>query len=111
MLVVMDVGDQPEDMSVWTTFWQKTWVGPTPSIQGQEAIDFVKSQSKTLIEPFKSAIEWTPDGSPCFIDQMKYWAPVPFSNLDGRVTLAGDAAHPMLPCKVLESSSSHVLED
>jgi 2-polyprenyl-6-methoxyphenol hydroxylase-like FAD-dependent oxidoreductase len=27
---------------------------------------------------------------------MKYWVPQPFDNRNGRITIAGDAAHPML---------------
>jgi len=99
----MEVGDHPEDMSTWTTFWAQCWLGPTPNMQGQEAIDYVKERSKTVVEPFRSAIEWTPEGSPCFIDRMKYWVPVPFPDHGGRVTLAGDAAHPMLPCEYPEA--------
>jgi 2-polyprenyl-6-methoxyphenol hydroxylase-like FAD-dependent oxidoreductase len=94
----MDVGDTPEDLATWTTFWVSIWRGPTPNMQGQEGIDYVKEQSKTLAEPFKSAIDWTPDGSTCYVDQMKYWIPTPFPNHGGRVALAGDALHPMLPC-------------
>jgi len=30
---------------------------------------------------------------------MKYWVPTAFPNPTGRLTLAGDACHPMLPCK------------
>ena len=68
-------------------------------MQGQEAIDLIKRETKGWREPYQSAIDWTPDGSACYIDEMRYWVPIPWENqFSGRVTLAGDAAHSMLPC-------------
>lgn len=87
----------------WTTFWVKIWQGHLDkAVQGQEAIDLLKNSesSKKLAAPFNQQIEWTPEGSVCYIDEMKYWVPVPFAGAeatqDARVTLAGDAFHPML---------------
>ncbi|CAK7215070.1 hypothetical protein SEUCBS140593_002406 [Sporothrix eucalyptigena] len=96
-------GAAARDPADWTTFWVKIWQGKLDTaVQGQEAIDLLKSSetSKQLAEPFNLQIEWTPEGSVCYIDEMKYWVPVSFggpeATQDGRVTLAGDAAHPML---------------
>jgi hypothetical protein len=96
-ILVMYV-DNPTDTSTWTTFWVKIWKGASVNLQGEEAIRYIKDNNSGLCEPIKSAIDWTPDGSPCNIDEMKYWVPVPWENHSGRVTLVGDAAHPMLPC-------------
>ncbi|KAJ0358587.1 hypothetical protein COL154_008980 [Colletotrichum chrysophilum] len=93
---VMAVND-PKDVASWETFWVKVWKGEPVTLAGQEAIDFVKSDLEGFCEPFRSAIEWTPDGSLCYIDEMKYWLPSAWQTHDGKVTLAGDAAHPMLP--------------
>lgn len=89
----------PEDKSTWTTFWTKIWRGSSANLPQKDAIDYIKESTKGLCEPFQSLIDWTPAGSACYIDEMKYWVPVPFYNRSGRVTLAGDAAHPMLICK------------
>jgi len=91
--------DKPDDMTNWYTFWVKIWKGSEPSRQGQEAVEYIKQMSGETIEPMKSAIDWTPDDSRINIDEMKYWVTVPYDSHAGRVTLAGDAAHPMLPCK------------
>jgi 2-polyprenyl-6-methoxyphenol hydroxylase-like FAD-dependent oxidoreductase len=40
-----------------------------------------------------------PDDTNITYDTMAYWVPTPWENHDGRVTLAGDAAHPMTPRK------------
>lgn len=96
----------PADPATWTMFWVKIWRGEPVNLTGQEALDYIRRTSladdnaaRGICEPFKSAMAWTPDGTDCWIDEMKYWIPVRWPNLAGRVTLAGDAAHPMLPCE------------
>lgn len=89
----------PKDTSTWTTFWVKIWKGTSVNLQGQEAVRYVRENTSNLCEPFQSAIDWTPEDAQCNIDEMKYWVPVPWDNHSGRVTLLGDASHPMLPCK------------
>jgi 2-polyprenyl-6-methoxyphenol hydroxylase-like FAD-dependent oxidoreductase len=91
----------PDDLSQWTTMWVKIWrksVAPLPDgvSAGQEALDYLKATTRGQAEPFQSFVDWTPDGSECYIDEMKYWVSQPFDNRGGRITLAGDAAHPML---------------
>ncbi len=91
--------DDPDDLSSWATFWVKIWKASEPNLRGQDAIDHVRATPRLQCEPFQSAIDWTPDGSACTVDEMRYWVPVPYDNHGGTVALAGDAAHPMLPCK------------
>jgi 2-polyprenyl-6-methoxyphenol hydroxylase-like FAD-dependent oxidoreductase len=56
-----------------------------------------------LAEPFRSAVLWMPDDTKVSFDRMVYWVTVPWDSRQGRVTLVGDAAHPMAPCKSLRS--------
>ncbi|UNI13940.1 hypothetical protein JDV02_000627 [Purpureocillium takamizusanense] len=88
--------DDPQDKSTWTTFWVKIWRGKPVHLRDQEALDYIGRETRALSGVFQSAIDWTPEGSRVFIDEMKYWVPVSWDNLGGRATLAGDAAHPML---------------
>ncbi|KAJ6446716.1 peptidyl-prolyl cis/trans isomerase [Purpureocillium lavendulum] len=88
--------DDPQDKSTWTTFWVKIWRGESVHLRDQEALNYIERETSALSGVFQSAIDWTPEGSRVFIDEMKYWVPVPWDNLGGRATLAGDAAHPML---------------
>ena len=50
-----------------------------------------------MCEPFRSAVMWMPDDTKITYEKMAYWVPIPWGNHGGRVTLAGDAAHPMTP--------------
>lgn len=92
----------PDDLSQWKTMIVKIWrksVAPLPegmATVGQAALDYLKATTKNQAQPFQSFIDWAPDGSACYIDEMKYWVPQPFDNRNGRITIAGDAAHPML---------------
>ena len=91
----------PDDRTQWTTFWIKIWrksVAPLPEglRAGQAALDHLKATTTTLAAPFQSFVDWSPEGSECYIDEMKTWVPRAFDNRGGRITLAGDAAHPML---------------
>lgn len=95
--------DHPYDVASWSTFWTVLWKGQGVELEGQDAIDFIKDfvgkSPELYCEPFASAVEWTPDGSPCHINELRYWIPIPWDNHGGRITLVGDACHAMLPCK------------
>lgn len=95
--------DDADDLATWTTTWIKIWrrqkFPEPPAKQGPEALAYIKATTKNLAEPFQSQIDLTPDDesrASCFIDEMRTWVPVPWETYGGRVTLAGDAAHPML---------------
>jgi 2-polyprenyl-6-methoxyphenol hydroxylase-like FAD-dependent oxidoreductase len=46
-------------------------------------------------EPYKSAVSWVPDDVEIKRDELKIWHGKKWDNKEGRVTLAGDAAHSM----------------
>lgn len=96
----MAAGD-PSDKSTWTTFWVKIWQGNAVDLKDGEALEYIKGNTPPLRDIFQSAIDWTPEGSYVRISEMKYWIPTQWDNHGGRVTLAGDAAHPMLICKCI----------
>ncbi|KAK5659939.1 hypothetical protein OQA88_13404 [Cercophora sp. LCS_1] len=91
-------------LSTWSVFWVKIFrrgaFPDPPARYGLEALRYLKETTKDLVEPFQSQIDWAKedDTTTCFIDEMKTWTPaLGFDTHGGRVTLAGDAAHPMLP--------------
>jgi len=68
-------------------------------MEGDNAITYLKEMSNNICEPFRSAIQWIPPGSIFSLTQLNYWVTIPWNNRGSRVTLAGDAAHSMLPSK------------
>lgn len=93
----MSVNDSGDE-SNWTTFWTKVWRGEGINLKGPEALEYIRQNTEPLRDVFQWAVDWTPADSTVHINEMKYWSPIAWENLGGRVTLAGDAAHPMLIC-------------
>ncbi|KAK3950731.1 hypothetical protein QBC32DRAFT_8526 [Pseudoneurospora amorphoporcata] len=87
-----------------TIFWTKVWKGSlstTPDMhrKGPAAVRYLKQSWQGLHPSFQCLIDSTPEDdthTKAFIDEMGTWIAQPFDNRDGRVTLAGDAGHPML---------------
>ncbi|KAK3352130.1 hypothetical protein B0H65DRAFT_144999 [Neurospora tetraspora] len=87
-----------------TVFWSKIWKGcfsTTPDIprKGPEAVRYLKQSWQGLSPDFQVVVDSTPEDdthTKAFVDEMGTWIAQPFGNRDGRVTLAGDAGHPML---------------
>lgn len=75
---------EQEEMKQWTN---------------EQLLKHVKELAMKFCDPYRSAYQWLPE------DQTVWWAPLThwdpsepahrWSNREGRVTLAGDAAHPM----------------
>ena len=57
----------------------------------------VKELAESYAEPWRSALSHIADDAVLPVDCGQYWMPVPWDNRAGRVTLTGDAFHPMLP--------------
>jgi 2-polyprenyl-6-methoxyphenol hydroxylase-like FAD-dependent oxidoreductase len=57
----------------------------------------VKEKAKAYCEPWKSAFEWVPEDQPSWYFNLTIWDPNAhnWDTRNGRVTLEGDAAHPM----------------
>lgn len=51
--------------------------------------------SHKLAEPFRTPYLAAPEYSPIWCDRLGQWPTIAWDNMRGRVTLAGDAAHPM----------------
>ncbi|CZR60097.1 related to monooxygenase [Phialocephala subalpina] len=95
--------DKPEG---WTFFFYISW---NSSLEQQdeerkkfgnkERLAQVKEKSVGYCEPWKSAFEWVSEDQPAWYFDLTVWDPsLPDHQWDtrnGRVTLAGDAAHPM----------------
>lgn len=94
---VQDVPD-PEDPANWQFQVVTSWLGERDeSLDAAGRLAQVKEKGSTMCEPFRSAVMWMPDDTKITYDTMAYWVSIPWDDHDGRVALAGDAAHPMTP--------------
>lgn len=77
-----------------------SWKGHRdPNSSNEERIERVKEVASQLIEPFRSANLWMPGDTVISNDAISYWISIPFDTHQGRITLCGDAAHPLPPRK------------
>lgn len=65
----------------------------------REHVAHQKELARRFVDPWRSVFEWMPDDSEVWYSKLRNWDPsLPnhqWDNRQGRVTLAGDAAHPM----------------
>lgn len=77
------------------THWEAA--GRTPETS-EERLQHFKDLGQTFVEPFKTASQAIPVGTDVPRDRWKRWEePTPWDSRRGRVTLAGEAAHPFPP--------------
>jgi 2-polyprenyl-6-methoxyphenol hydroxylase-like FAD-dependent oxidoreductase len=95
---VQDVID-PSDPTSWSFQLFMSWLGDADaSLTGTDRLKVLKTVAEGLAEPFRTANLSIPSGTQVFNDKMSYWIPVAWDDRGGKITLAGDAAHPMPPC-------------
>ncbi|KAL8951951.1 MAG: hypothetical protein Q9222_002103 [Ikaeria aurantiellina] len=94
----------PSDPESWVFFHYISFPEPRDHISERktmpEHIAHQKGLATEYADPFKSAFEWLKDDhSMAWYGKMQHWDPGEddhtWNNESGRVTLAGDAAHPM----------------
>ncbi|KAJ0280751.1 hypothetical protein COL940_006072 [Colletotrichum noveboracense] len=95
---VADVPD-PEDPETWEfQVALSLWSTEDPPETNEDRIKYFKKLAEPYCEPYRSAALWVPDDTYIPRDKYAEWKRIaPWNNFGGRVTVAGDAAHPMCP--------------
>ncbi|KAK5090649.1 hypothetical protein LTR05_000824 [Lithohypha guttulata] len=96
-VAIQDVPD-PDKPETWVFQLQCTWkktLEPDLSEDEVSSLEKHKKRAETFGEPFKSANLWIPEGTKLSVNKLGYWVPEKWNTRNGRVIIAGDAAHPM----------------
>ncbi|KAI9036624.1 uncharacterized protein KD926_001637 [Aspergillus affinis] len=88
----------PDNPASWVFHLAMAWFidGDEPSSYA-ERLRLIRQRAQTLAEPARSAFVWLPDDTRANKAELSFWVSQPWDNRDGRITLVGDAAHPMPP--------------
>ncbi|RDW57336.1 hypothetical protein BP5796_12786 [Coleophoma crateriformis] len=91
---------RPEDPSTWSFQMSTSWPVTLRPLAEEEntsegRLKILKELTADHAEPRKSAMAWVPADYPVSKDRLAIWSPIPWDHHNGRVTMAGDAAHAM----------------
>ncbi|OCK81663.1 FAD/NAD(P)-binding domain-containing protein [Lepidopterella palustris CBS 459.81] len=99
-LSIQDVPD-PDKPETWVFQLLMSWMNdPLPKAEDNDEgrLAFLKKRSEKWAEPWKSAGLWVKEGTKIPNDPGTYWErAAQWDNRKGKMTLCGDAAHPMTP--------------
>lgn len=109
--IALDIPD-PDDATTWRFQNYIGWWGPPYAQDLQDPdtrMEFYRSWTSSLCEPFRTGALKLAEGEVVPVYSGQQWAPtMVWDNYGGQITLAGDAAHSMvprmsipLPCEIL----------
>ncbi|KAF2116985.1 hypothetical protein BDV96DRAFT_571368 [Lophiotrema nucula] len=97
---IQDVPD-PDKPETWTFQLLMSWVNnalPEDENNQEGRMKFFKKRAEEYAEPWRSAGRWVKPDTKIPMDPGTYWEKAaPWDSRGGKMTLCGDAAHPMTP--------------
>jgi hypothetical protein len=85
-----------DDPAQWKWLLTQTWRSPEPTkLEGPAVLAKMKEKAKHFASPFREAFLSIPDEAPVWHNRLSNWPTKPWDSRGGRITLVGDAAHPM----------------
>ncbi|KAH7076880.1 hypothetical protein BKA63DRAFT_594450 [Paraphoma chrysanthemicola] len=95
---ISSMPDGPDHPESWVFHLAMAWRGVARhDLSYAERLAIIKEKAMGLAEPARSSFMWIPEGTQVHKADISYWVTEPWENRQGRVTLVGDAAHPMPP--------------
>jgi 2-polyprenyl-6-methoxyphenol hydroxylase-like FAD-dependent oxidoreductase len=74
----------------------QTWRSSEPTnLQGTAILTEMKEKGKDFASPFREVFAGIPEGASVWHNRLSYWPTKKWDNRGGKITLVGDAAHPM----------------
>jgi hypothetical protein len=99
---ISSMPDGPDHPESWFFHLAMAWRGEARhDLSYAERLAIIKQKAAGLAEPARSSFLWIPDDTQVHKADISYWITEPWDNHQGRLTLVGDAAHPMPPCTYL----------
>ncbi|GAA90947.1 monooxygenase [Aspergillus luchuensis IFO 4308] len=99
--MVSSMPDGPDHPESWIFHLAMAWfMDHGQPATYRERLDMIREKAQSLAEPARSSFTWIPDDTQVHKADISYWVTQPWDNRQGRLTLVGDAAHPMPPCKL-----------
>ncbi|KAK1147824.1 hypothetical protein N8T08_000337 [Aspergillus melleus] len=95
---ISSMPDGPDNPASWVFHLAMAWFtdADEPS-SSAERLHLIRQRAQSLAEPARSAFTWLSDDTQANKADISFWVSQPWDNRDGRITLVGDAAHPMPP--------------
>ncbi|KAK7540728.1 uncharacterized protein J3D65DRAFT_250740 [Phyllosticta citribraziliensis] len=89
------------DPAEWTFLFLMSWrqTGPLSYSSSADIMRDLKARCEAFGDVFRSITRAAPDDAPAWANYLPYWPSQPWADhpAHGKVTLAGDAVHPMTP--------------
>ncbi|KAI9692708.1 MAG: hypothetical protein M1820_009413 [Bogoriella megaspora] len=95
---ISSMPDGPDHPESWIFHHAMAWRAEAQhELSHPERLAIIKQKAAKLAEPARSAFLWIPEGTQVHKADISYWIAEPWDNKNARLTLVGDAAHPMPP--------------
>ncbi|KAL9598114.1 MAG: hypothetical protein Q9179_004039 [Wetmoreana sp. 5 TL-2023] len=95
---ISSMPDGPDHPESWIFHMAMAWLSENDNKSSYpERLALIKARAEGMGEPARSAFMWLPSDTEVHKADISYWISQPWNNRQGRLTLAGDAAHAMPP--------------